>query len=108
VVSIPDYAFTPFGQASGNRCYFITDRPLQQICENYCEANSISFIFITDITRQGLANKSLVASDGYPSELAYSLFVEQNVTSSYCNSQLKNITITKPKDTLALRAILFL
>jgi hypothetical protein len=44
----------------------------------------------------------------YPSELAYSLFVEQNVPAAYCNSQLKNTTITKPKDTLALRAILFL
>lgn len=33
---------------------------------------------ITDITRQGLANPELVASDGlHPSELAYTLFVEQ-------------------------------
>ena len=46
--------------------------------KNYCEANSISFIFITDIIRQGLANTSLVASDGlHPSELAFSLFAER-------------------------------
>jgi hypothetical protein len=52
------------GKHQVTSCYFITDRPLQWYAKNYCEANSISFIFITDITRQGLANKSLVASDG--------------------------------------------
>ncbi len=81
VVSIPDYAFTPFGQASSNPAAISSeiDR-YNNYAKNYCEANSISFIFITDITRQGLANKSLVASDGlHPSELTYSLFVERMV-----------------------------
>ncbi|MFV8353257.1 SGNH/GDSL hydrolase family protein [Flavobacterium sp. XS2P14] len=79
VVSIPDYAFTPFGQASSNPAAISSqiDR-YNEYAKNYCEANSISFIFITDSTRQGLANKNLVASDGlHPSELAYSLFVER-------------------------------
>ena len=79
VVSIPDYAFTPFGQASSNPAAISSqiDR-YNEYAKNYCEANSISFIFITDSTRQGLANKSLVASDGlHPSDLAYSLFVER-------------------------------
>lgn len=79
VVSIPDYAFTLFGQASSNPAAISSqiDR-YNEYAKNYCEANSISFIFITDSTRQGLTNKSLVASDGlHPSDLAYSLFVER-------------------------------
>jgi hypothetical protein len=55
--------------------------------QNYCEANSISFIFITDIIDK--ANKSLVASDVCIPELAYSLFVERMYQQHYCNSQLK-------------------
>ena len=79
VVSIPDYAFTPFGQTSSSPATISTqiDR-YNDFAKSYCEANSISFIFITDTTRQGLADKTLVASDGlHPSELAYSLFVER-------------------------------
>jgi hypothetical protein len=44
----------------------------------------------------------------YPSELAYSLFIERMFNSDYCNSQLKNIKLRNLKDTLALRAILFI
>lgn len=81
VVSIPDYAFTPFGQASSNSAAISSDIDrYNDYAKNYCESNSISFILITDITRQGLINKSLVASDGlHPSELAYSLFVQRIV-----------------------------
>ena len=46
--------------------------------ENYCNENNITFVNITDITREGLDNPSLVATDGlHPSELAYSRFVER-------------------------------
>lgn len=79
VVSIPDYAYTPFGQNSGN-----PETTSQEIdmynafTENYCNDNSITFINITDITREGLNDPNLVASDGlHPSELAYSKFVER-------------------------------
>ncbi|WP_426432295.1 SGNH/GDSL hydrolase family protein [Winogradskyella sp. HB-48] len=79
VVSIPDYAFTPFGQGFGFSA--TTSEEIDQynsFAENYCNANGITFINITDITRQGLTNPNLVASDGlHPSELAYSLFVER-------------------------------
>lgn len=79
VVSIPDYAFTPFGQASSNPAAISSQIDLyNEYAKNYCAANSISYIFITDSTRQGLANKNLVASDGlHPSALAYSIFVER-------------------------------
>lgn len=79
VVSIPDYAYTPFGQTSGNQTTISTeiDR-YNAFAKRYCEENMIVFINITDITRQGLTNKNLVAQDGlHPSEVAYSLFVER-------------------------------
>ena len=76
VVSIPDYAFTPFGNGNSNISVAI-DR-YNNFAENYCNANNISYIYITDITRLGLINPELVATDGlHPSELAYSKFVER-------------------------------
>ncbi|MDI5899429.1 SGNH/GDSL hydrolase family protein [Flavobacterium yafengii] len=79
LVSIPDYAYTPFGQASGNQTTISTEiDQYNAFAKKYCDDNAIVFINITDITRQGLTNKNLVASDGlHPSELAYSLFVER-------------------------------
>jgi acyl-CoA thioesterase-1 len=79
LVSIPDYAYTPFGQASGNQTTISTEiDQYNAFAKKYCDDNAIVFINITDITRQGLTNKNLVASDGlHPSELAYFLFVER-------------------------------
>jgi acyl-CoA thioesterase-1 len=76
VVSIPDYAFTPFG--SGNKTISTEIDQYNSFAQNYCTKNNIIFINITDITRQGLSNPSLVASDNlHPSEKAYGLFVER-------------------------------
>lgn len=79
VVSIPDYAFTPFGQNFGDPEETTTEiEQYNDFAEAYCAENGISYIYITDITQQGLDNMALVASDGlHPSELAYSLFVER-------------------------------
>ncbi|UAB76159.1 SGNH/GDSL hydrolase family protein [Mesoflavibacter sp. SCSIO 43206] len=76
VVSIPDYAFTPFG--NGNTTISSEIDAYNAFAENYCNANNITFINITDITRNGLEDTDLVASDGlHPSKKAYSLFVER-------------------------------
>lgn len=79
VVSIPDYAFTPFGLFNGDS--EITSSEIDSynsFAENYCNQQNITYINITDITRLGLENSNLVASDGlHPSELAYSKFVER-------------------------------
>jgi len=76
VVSIPDYAFTPFGQGAVNISTAIDQ--YNWFAQNYCANNEIKFINITDITRLGLSQPQLVASDGlHPSELAYSKFVER-------------------------------
>lgn len=76
VVSIPDYAYTPFG--NGNTTISTQIDAYNAFAENYCIQNNITFVNITDITRQGLAQPNLVASDGlHPSEIAYSKFVER-------------------------------
>lgn len=79
VVSIPDYAFTPFGQNNGNPEDISTEiDQYNAFAENYCNQQNIAFVNITDITREGLNNTDLVASDGlHPSALAYSKFVER-------------------------------
>ncbi|RZK10261.1 MAG: SGNH/GDSL hydrolase family protein [Flavobacterium sp.] len=76
VVSIPDYAFTPYGNGSTTISTQID--AYNAFAENYATQNGVVFVNITDITRQGLANPALVASDGlHPSQLAYSKFVER-------------------------------
>ena len=76
VVSIPDYAFTPFGQGSTVISQGINQ--YNQFASDYCLANSITFVYITDITQQGLIQPALVASDGlHPSVTAYTKFVER-------------------------------
>ena len=75
VLSIPDYAYTPFGGGNSNISTEID--AYNAFAEDYCLENNISYANITDITREGLANPALVASDGlHPSELAYSKFVD--------------------------------
>ncbi|MEO7977368.1 SGNH/GDSL hydrolase family protein [Flavobacterium sp.] len=81
VLSIPDYAYTSYGNnMSLNQSEKITKEinEYNSFAENYCKSNGIVFVGITDITRQGLINPNLVASDGlHPSESAYMLFVER-------------------------------
>jgi lysophospholipase L1-like esterase len=76
VVSIPDYAYTPYGQGSVSISQSL--QQYNQFAQNYCLANNITFVYITDITQQGLIQPALVASDGlHPSVTAYTKFVER-------------------------------
>jgi lysophospholipase L1-like esterase len=79
VVSIPDYAFTPFGKQSSNPSKISSEIDnYNAFAQKYCLQQQIEFVFITDITRQGLLNPLLVATDRlHPSELAYTNFVER-------------------------------
>jgi len=81
VVSIPDYAYTPFGATQMNGSSEKISSEIDQyntFAEKYCISNNIVFVSITDITRRGLSTPSLVATDGlHPSESAYNLFVER-------------------------------
>ncbi|MGL2962337.1 GDSL-type esterase/lipase family protein [Flavobacterium sp. RSB2_4_14] len=76
VVSIPDYAYTPFG--NGNATISTQIDAYNAFAESFCVSNNITFITITDITRLGLVQTNLVANDGlHPSTVAYTKFVER-------------------------------
>jgi lysophospholipase L1-like esterase len=78
VVSIPDYAFTPFGEFRNPISISSGIDLLNDYARNYCEENGLTYVYITDITRQGLEDPMLVAPDRlHPSALAYSKFVER-------------------------------
>ncbi len=78
VLSIPDYAFTPFGNKSG-KSEKITSELVKYnaFAEKIAKEKQVRFENITPITQKGLQNPDLVASDGlHPSERAYKKFVE--------------------------------
>jgi acyl-CoA thioesterase-1 len=83
VLSIPDYAYTPFAKnfSEMGRSKISTEiNEYNAFAESFCITKDVQFISITDITRQGLSNTNLVASDGlHPSETAYKLFVERMI-----------------------------
>ena len=74
VLSIPDYAYTPFGGGSTSISQGID--AFNNMNKSITESYDITYIDITPISREGLANPSLVASDGlHPSGLMYSRWV---------------------------------
>ncbi len=79
VISIPDYAYTPYGE--NNPDFELISQQIDQyndFAQSIAETNNVNFLYITDITRLGLENPSLVASDGlHPSGEAYSQFVDR-------------------------------
>lgn len=78
VVSIPDYAFTPFGQ---NRDRDKISREIDaynEFAATVARNKGVPFVNITDITRKGLEDPSLVANDGlHPSGKAYNQFAKR-------------------------------
>lgn len=84
VLSIPDYAYTPFAAnySDANRMKISNEiDQYNNFAESYCNSKQVSFVSITDITRQGLSNSALVASDGlHPSATAYKMFVDRIFT----------------------------
>jgi lysophospholipase L1-like esterase len=77
VVSIPDYAYTPFGQQSNPTAITEDINAFNRINKTVSEDFGITYINITPVSRQGLENTALVASDGlHPSALMYSQWVE--------------------------------
>ena len=79
VVSIPDYAYTPFGQNLPNpENVSLELAQYNTFAQNYCTSAGITFVNITDITQMGLQYPNLVASDGlHPSEQAYTQFMQR-------------------------------
>lgn len=80
VLSIPDYAYTPFGQKSGKVEKITSElKKYNAFAEKITNEKGVAFENITPITQRGLENPDLVASkDGlHPSAVAYKQFVEQ-------------------------------
>ncbi len=82
VLSIPDYAYTPFGNKSDKAEKITADLiRYNAFAEKLALEKGVHFENITPITQQGMENPALVASDGlHPSEVAYKKFVEQIFT----------------------------
>ena len=79
VVSIPDYGYTPYGMSRQSDISDALDQ-FNAINKKISKKQGIRYIDITDISRKGLDQPDLVASDGlHPSGKMYSLWVERIV-----------------------------
>jgi lysophospholipase L1-like esterase len=77
VLSIPDYAYTLYGQGAANP-QIISDKldEYNAFAKSVCEVEDIPFFNITDISREGLDRPELLASDGlHPSGIMYAEWV---------------------------------
>ncbi len=75
MLSIPDYAYTPFGGGNAKISKEIDD--YNDIKRKVANEYRIAFVDITPISREGLGNTTLVATDGlHPSEIQYRRWVE--------------------------------
>lgn len=79
VLSIPDYAFTPFGKGD----HFISSEieKYNNINRKVTQRNDIAYFDNTLITQLGLDNPELIAEDGlHPSSKMYELWVDKIMT----------------------------
>jgi lysophospholipase L1-like esterase len=80
VVSIPDYGFTPFGKPKQEAITRDIDA-FNTVNESVGKKLGVRWINITDISREGFKDPSLVAADGlHPSGKQYKLWVERIAT----------------------------
>ena len=76
VVSIPDYGYTPFGRARLAAISTQIDE-FNEINKRIAEQYHVAYYNITEISRKGLEDPSLVAPDGlHPSGKMYSQWVD--------------------------------
>ncbi|HEY5919183.1 MAG TPA: SGNH/GDSL hydrolase family protein [Chryseolinea sp.] len=76
VLSIPDYGYTPFGKENQAKITEGIDA-YNAVNKSISEKYGVKYYNITDISRRGLDEVDLVASDGlHPSEKMYSEWVE--------------------------------
>jgi lysophospholipase L1-like esterase len=90
MLSIPDYAYTPFGGGNEGISREIDD--YNGIKRKVAAEYRIAFVDITPISREGLLNPSLVAADGlHPSEVQYAKWVEAIIPRLRFETTLFNI-----------------
>ena len=76
VVSIPDYGYTPFGESKKEEISKEIDA-FNNVNKRITNSFGITYIDITPISREGLANPSYVASDGlHPSGTQYKEWIQ--------------------------------
>ncbi|SRR5258706_568869 len=77
VVSIPDYGFTPFGLKNKEKISSAIDQ-FNEVSKRISNQYQIRYINITDISREGLNDVTLVAPDGlHPSGKMYALWAQR-------------------------------
>ncbi len=77
VVSIPDYGFTPFGKEKQEQISKAIDE-FNAVNKAIADKHGIQYIGITDISRRGFEDPSLIATDGlHPSGKMYTMWVER-------------------------------
>lgn len=78
IISIPDWGYTPFGESFDRTQISKEIDEYNSFAKRTADKFNVAFIDITDITRRGLEEIELVASDNlHPSALAYKLFVDR-------------------------------
>ncbi|QNL21780.1 T9SS type A sorting domain-containing protein [Hyphobacterium sp. CCMP332] len=92
VLSIPDYAYTPFGQASLASAQISSEiDDFNLVKKSVCDSLGVRYINVTSISRLGLVNPQLVANDGlHPSALQYSMWVGEILSNISAISELNN------------------
>jgi len=79
VLSIPDYAYKPFGQINSNP-QNISDEidAFNAINKNLTATAGVTYVNITEISREGLDKSEYVASDQlHPSQIMYAAWVNE-------------------------------
>jgi lysophospholipase L1-like esterase len=77
VVSIPDYGYTPFGKPNQAEISKAVDQ-FNAVNKAIAGQMGITYVNITDLTREGLSNPEYVAGDGlHPSGKMYARWVDR-------------------------------
>lgn len=85
VLSIPDYAFTPFGKKNEEITKEIDI--YNNFAKKSAEKIGVEFLNITDITRMGIEKPELVAMDDlHISKIGYAMFVTRILSLKFLNS----------------------
>lgn len=83
VVSIPDYGFTPFGKDKREKISKEID-DFNLINQTIADKYHVRYFYITDISRKGLSETELVASDNlHPSGEMYKQWVNRLLKSNF-------------------------
>ncbi len=94
VLSIPDYAYTPSGNGNINISNQIDQYNV--VNKDITENNNVKYVYITPISRNGLMQHYLVASDGlHPSGKMYELWVDEIMKSVEKELGINDVFITE-------------